>query len=101
MENGGYASVYGEYLLNGQERIWVGMPGTGKQMSLTWHNGERLIFANRKACLRWLLSACPDYEIYKTDGGISVCGGTVRQLCEEAGIQPLKRKSKPPISVAA
>jgi hypothetical protein len=81
-------SVYTEYLLNGEHRITIGMPGPGKCMVLTWSNtGDALKFRNRKACLKWLLASCPEAQIYAFNEGVTVCGGSVRGLAERAGIK--------------
>jgi len=85
--------IYTEFIENGDHRITVGMPGPGKAMTLTWSDtGDVLRFTGRKACLRWLVRACPDANAYASDGRVTLCAGTVRYLADRAGVKVPVRK---------
>jgi hypothetical protein len=86
-------TVYAEYIENGDHRIYVGV-GSGKSMTLTWSNtGDVLTFRNRRALLRWLVDACPDEHLWAFLDGVTVCGGSIRELGKRCGVLPRKRKA--------
>lgn len=96
-----YAGVYTEYVEDGPgSRIYISMPGPGKDFRLVWDDGKSLTFRNRAAAMRWLLTACPDAHAYAWNGEYTQCAGSIRGLCERAGITTKGDKRGKPLAKA-